>query len=1394
MLRRSPAIALGFLLAGCGFDGLFLTPRGFDPTEAPRAYLAGTAQAGALVEVMAASGAIAGSAVAGDAGEFVVELDRAVDAQNLRVISRTGRETRKTIAPLAELGVTVDLGVLDARSTAIAQLADYEITQEAGSSFPATPPPALAGLISKMRGQPTAELDAFVTVVEEILASARAMGEGVGAFQLSSFELDEAFAGERDRYRAALAAAAGGYGLEIRCDPSRLAAMFTVDASGRGLDGNGAPALIRQPVKEGRVYLGFTSDESSSVSDDSIPRKLTPNDAAYAMTDDGQNGDEVAGDGVYTVVTALPRGARLLYKYTNGAAGEGFTGAEEWPGNARIIEIEDVLTGRPDGEPDCLIVRRDSFGDEASNKNFVNLNARARAKGGTLSFESDLGGVDAPVGRGEVRVGGVSLADLKLSAPLSPAGVAEARENGVCTICPPPLVLDPDDTIAPALVRADRLSVDRVRVRFTEPLLESDARDRAHWLYLDDAGRSVEVIAANPTGADVILTIAPAHPRNPARVRVRGVRDASVRGNVLEDADVAVGADITAPKILSARAMSILELDPSARIPDPTVGDLVELVLDERPEASAASDASRFRIDGLEVIAASLVEDGAAYKLRLVTDVQKKSVPYSIAVTGLRDPAGNSVDQEIEFEGFALYEATFLVATGFAYADSAGTTRGIPRGEQLYLTGTPLSAARGLDGREISVVSMGSTRTDVTGWPQFELKDEGVLYEGTAVHSIKMLLPRGSWSWKAAHGVEGEYVRPPPTLEKVYKTLATANDATGVRVDPRTMIAENGLDYTGAALSESGDEPPRASVVFKREAPDEVCEVQGDTRCPLVVIGAWRDLVLDQGGKTRDYDDGIVTLPPHHPTVPDVYAPKLLDARARDSFSVLLSFDEAIMAPRSSLSVSLARADDGVELPGAVLETNEIRPHQAVFTLAATTCEAAMLPGVAYTVRYRGATDPRGFADRRERTQTLLAPETCVALTPIADRTPPAIVSVTPTDLVELVVRFDERIDPATAVNPASYLIQSTGGQPLAVERAEVQPDRSSVLLTTAAQQILETYTLTVNNISDAADPANVLESSSVMFTGFGERTPPVVVRARAIDRDKVLVRFDEPLEPSSALSAANYAIEGLTITAVAFSGDPGRRALAFNPALAPRVREAVLLSVSPMVAGTNYTVAVNGVRDLSGNTGTANAPFVGVSEPPRVDVILEYEISDTKVVAGSVPSRAISLAELSESREGVFVLGARATADNAPAAGTEGPVNDALGGFGVEGQPLDLIEPRLADNGAAPDRVAGDGIFALQITGVPLGTTIIWKAFAPYSTAYRDANPSDAFAAFADVLPGPSVFSDGQEYPGNENGVLVLDDGSGDGVVRVRALFGDEITYKKHTGSGAYIWVFDDR
>ena len=93
------------------------------------------------------------------------------------------------------------------------------------------------------------------------------------------------------------------------------------------------------------------------------------------MRDDGEAGDNLAGDNVWTAVFDMPyiptggkeKGVRIGYKYTYGHRGQGWTGTEEWSGNNRIMEIEDV-------SGDGLVVRYDYFADETSNKNVANLN------------------------------------------------------------------------------------------------------------------------------------------------------------------------------------------------------------------------------------------------------------------------------------------------------------------------------------------------------------------------------------------------------------------------------------------------------------------------------------------------------------------------------------------------------------------------------------------------------------------------------------------------------------------------------------------------------------------------------------------------------------------------------------------------------------------------------------------------------------------------------------------------------------------------------------------------------------------------------------------------------------------------------------------------------------
>ena len=66
---------------------------------------------------------------------------------------------------------------------------------------------------------------------------------------------------------------------------------------------------------------------------------------------------------------------------------------EEWPETRASCRSTTSSPALVDGRPDCLVIRRDSFGDEAANKNFTSLADGLSSSGGTLGWDVDLGGL-----------------------------------------------------------------------------------------------------------------------------------------------------------------------------------------------------------------------------------------------------------------------------------------------------------------------------------------------------------------------------------------------------------------------------------------------------------------------------------------------------------------------------------------------------------------------------------------------------------------------------------------------------------------------------------------------------------------------------------------------------------------------------------------------------------------------------------------------------------------------------------------------------------------------------------------------------------------------------------------------------------------------------------------
>ena len=182
-------------------------------------------------------------------------------------------------------------------------------------------------------------------------------------------------------------------------DPTRIRLVFTVDFNQSALNGNGG-AVDRfkwakdQPGKQ-MYFVGWIHKDSLAVLSNDVYAAVskamgssTPN--IVKMYDDGTNGDEVAGDSIWTIFFDVPYDPtgtaplRIGYKYTWGKQGAPWTGSEEWPGNSRIIEVVDV-------NGDGFVHRRDVFSDEATNKDKSNLSLSPKNTG-SITWTTDLRG------------------------------------------------------------------------------------------------------------------------------------------------------------------------------------------------------------------------------------------------------------------------------------------------------------------------------------------------------------------------------------------------------------------------------------------------------------------------------------------------------------------------------------------------------------------------------------------------------------------------------------------------------------------------------------------------------------------------------------------------------------------------------------------------------------------------------------------------------------------------------------------------------------------------------------------------------------------------------------------------------------------------------------------
>ncbi len=210
-------------------------------------------------------------------------------------------------------------------------------------------------------------------------------------------------------FDAQLSAAAAGIDVGVCFPEDRIRVVFHLTLGKGAVDGN---CSVVNPYKwavpsagKGVFFTGGIHEDVPRCTEERVDHCLSeaeiddahdllggwvPNEVS--MYDDGTHGDVAADDGIWTATFDLPyiataasedgAGVRVGYKYTLGHAGDGWTSTEEWPGNQRLLELED-LNG------DHIVVREDVFGDEASNKDKANALKPVFGGCGAVAWEAD---------------------------------------------------------------------------------------------------------------------------------------------------------------------------------------------------------------------------------------------------------------------------------------------------------------------------------------------------------------------------------------------------------------------------------------------------------------------------------------------------------------------------------------------------------------------------------------------------------------------------------------------------------------------------------------------------------------------------------------------------------------------------------------------------------------------------------------------------------------------------------------------------------------------------------------------------------------------------------------------------------------------------------------------
>ncbi|MGG4126713.1 Ig-like domain-containing protein [Paenibacillus illinoisensis] len=161
-----------------------------------------------------------------------------------------------------------------------------------------------------------------------------------------------------------------------------------------------------------------------------------------------------------------------------------------------------------------------------------------------------------------------------------------------------------------------------------------------------------------------------------------------------------------------------------------------------------------------------------------------------------------------------------------------------------------------------------------------------------------------------------------------------------------------------------------------------------------------------------------------------------------------------------------------------------------------------------------------------------IASGSSITVNPVVDQTRPEVVSakLAEDSSSELVVKFTKSLDETTAEDAANYVIKNSDGDVVSEFKNVVLSDNGKQVNITLFEALDEgdTYTLSINNVSDSTTLKNVLLPYSTTIK-VGEVTAPDVTGAYYTSNNRLVVSFDKAMATSgtySALDKSKYLYE----------------------------------------------------------------------------------------------------------------------------------------------------------------------------------------------------------------------------------------------------------------------------